>query len=239
MNWKPLYRLGALAALTMLALIPVQTAVYFVTPPPSTVAGFFDLFTRSNALGLLSLDLIYMVDIVLAALLLMTVIVALRRTAVWALAVAQFLNVAAMTMYFASNPAFEMLSLSKRYAAATTDAHRAHFLAAGEAMLATYTGTAYNVSYVLAACAGLIVAAVMLRSDRFSKTAAWLGVVMNVLGLVPPSVGIVGLVASLLFLVPFLMWLVFVAKRLFELAREQPAARPLQGAEACAPSAAS
>jgi hypothetical protein len=42
-----------------------------------------------------------------------------------------------------------MLSLSEEYAAATTDAERDLYLAAGQAMLATFEGTAFQVSYVL------------------------------------------------------------------------------------------
>jgi hypothetical protein len=60
--------------------------------------------------------------------------------------------------------AFEMLTLSNQYATATMDVERSIFLAAGEAMLATWQGTAFDVSYVLSAIAILIVSAVMLRS---------------------------------------------------------------------------
>lgn len=42
-----------------------------------------------------------------------------------------------------------MLYLSNQYAAATTEAQRDLFLAAGEAALAAYRGTAFDVYYVL------------------------------------------------------------------------------------------
>ncbi len=45
-----------------------------------------------------------------------------------------------------ARPPFEVLYLSQGYAAAATDARRGMFLAAGEAMLATFIGTAFHLS---------------------------------------------------------------------------------------------
>ena len=69
-----------------------------------------------------------------------------------------------------------MLSLSARYAAATADAQRERLLAAGEAMLATYTGTAFVVYYVLNGAALLLLAVVdaaqrrLRQGDRVRRT---------------------------------------------------------------------
>ena len=66
-----------------------------------------------------------------------------------------------------------MLSLSDQYAAATTDAQRSMYLAAGQAMLATFEGTAFQVSYVLASVAGIVIGAVMLQERYLSRVAAY------------------------------------------------------------------
>ena len=60
--------------------------------------------------------------------------VPLRRASESAIVLAAALGSIAIAVYFASNPAVEMLALSESYAAATTDAQRAAFLAAGEAI---------------------------------------------------------------------------------------------------------
>jgi len=86
--------------------------------------------------------------------------------------IALILGLVATAVYFASNTAFEMLSLSNQYAAATTDAQRSIVMAAGQAMLAIYQGTAFDVSYVLSAVALLIISVIMLRSNVFSKVTA-------------------------------------------------------------------
>src|SRR6185503_20260099 len=88
--------------------------------------------------------------------------------------------------------AFEMFSLSSQYAAATTDAQRSLFVASGQAMLAIYQGTAFDVSYVLLAIAPLIISAVMLRSNSFGKVTASVGIVANILagGFFVPTIGV-------------------------------------------------
>jgi hypothetical protein len=74
--------------------------------------------------------------------------VALRRISESFMAVATALYFVAIAVYFVSNTVFETLSLSDKYAAATTDAQRAVYLAVGQAMLATFEGTAFHVRYV-------------------------------------------------------------------------------------------
>ena len=74
------------------------------------------------------------------------------------------LSLIGIMAFIVARPAFEMLSLSDGFAAATTDAQRSAYMAAGEASLAVFHGTAFWVSYLLGSIAGLILAAVMLRT---------------------------------------------------------------------------
>ena len=107
-----------------------------------------------------------------------------------------------------------MLSLSSQYATSTTDVERSLFLAAGQAMLVSWQGTAFDVSYILSALATLIVSAVMLRSHLFSKVTGYAGLSAGVLMLVPPTAGWIGVVLSLLSLLPLIVWLSLIARRL-------------------------
>jgi hypothetical protein len=215
-NWKPLYRVGGAAALIAAVLIPAQIIVFVAWPPPSTVTDWFTLFQDNWLLGLLSLDLLLIVDYVLLVPIVLALYVALRQASESFMAVATALYFVAIAAYFASNTAFEMLSLSNQHAAATTDAQRATYLAAGQAMLATFEGTAFQVSYVLASVAGIIIGAVMLRSDIFSRVSAYALIVGDVigLGLYVPKVGVLLSVIS----VPVLwIWYVLIARKLIQL----------------------
>jgi hypothetical protein len=101
-------------------------------------------------------------------------------------------------------------------------------------MLAAYKGTAYDVSYVVAGLAGLLLSIAMLKSTQFSRTTAILGITMGALALVPATAGTVGLVAALLYLVPFVAWLVLVARRLGAMGRTVEARLRVHGARVIA-----
>ncbi|MGA2240257.1 MAG: hypothetical protein ABSG74_13705 [Candidatus Bathyarchaeia archaeon] len=215
--WKSLYRVGGTAALIMAVFIPIQIIILVAWPLPSTVIGWFTLFQNNRLLGLLDMDLLLIVDQVLVALVLLALYIALRRASQSWMAIALMAGLLGIAAYFASAAAFEMLSLSDQYAAATTDAQRSLFLAAGQAMLATYQGTAFDVGYVLEGVALLIVAVVMLRSTFFSKRTAYVGILMGVMSLVPPTAGTIGLLFSLGSLAPLEIWDILIARRLFQL----------------------
>ena len=115
-----------------------------------------------------------------------------------------------------------MLSLSNQYAAATTEAQRAMSLAAGQATLAIWQGAAFDVGYVLEGLALLIIAVVMLRSNVFSKVTAYVGILLGVMSLLPPTAGTIGLFFALGSLVPLEIWDILVGRRLFRLGRGGP-----------------
>lgn len=217
--WKPLYRVGGMAALIMVVFIVIEIPILIVWPPPGTVIGYFTLFQNNRLLGLLNLDLLFMLSNALLVLLYLALYAALRRASPSFMTIALTLGLVGIAAYFASNTAFSMLSLSNQYAAATTDAQRPMFLAAGQAMLAIYQGTAFDVYYVLNAVATLIISVVMLRSTIFGKVTAYVGIVTGVLMVVPSTAGTIGLVLSLISLVPFAIWSVLIARRLFMLAQ--------------------
>lgn len=215
--WKDLYKVGGVVALISLSLIPIQIIILIVWPSPDTVAGFFAVFQDNWFLGLLNLDLLYMLSMALVVLIYLALYAALRRASQSLMAIALTLGLVGIAVYFASNTSFEMLSLSNQYAAATTDAQRSVLLAAGEAMLAIYKGTAFDVSYVLGAVVVLIVSVVMLRSNIFSKMTAYMGMLAGVLMLVPSTAGTIGLTLALACLVPTAIWLILIARRFFQL----------------------
>jgi hypothetical protein len=219
--WKPLYRVAGAAALLMVAFIPIQSIVFVVWPPPSTVIGWFTLFQHNGLLGLLDMDLLLIVDQVLMGLVLLALYAALRRASPSLMAIALTAGLVGIAAYIASSTAFNMLSLSSQYAVATTvattAAQRAMFEASGQATLAIWQGTAFDVSYVLEGVALLIIAVVMLRSNTFSKATASVGILMGGVMLVPPTVGTIGLLFSLGSLVPLEIWLILIARRLFQL----------------------
>lgn len=219
-RWKGLFLAGGAAAFSMLVLMIVQIAVFVIWPPPTTVTGYFSLFQKSWLLGLLSLDLLYIVDSVLLILIYLGVYFVIRKAGESSMLIGLVFGMVGIAAYFASNTAFEMLSLSNQYAAAATEAQRITFLTAGQVMLETYKGTAFDIYYVLNTIVLFIFSPVMLRSRLFSNATAYLGLLAGILMVVPSSAGTLGLYFSLASLVPWALWLVLVGRRLLQLGRQ-------------------
>lgn len=216
--WQPLYRAAGVAALLSIAFTFLAVIVYIANPPPTTITAWFTLFQRNGLLGLMNLDLLMLVTYVLMGVIYVALYGALHRGHEPGMALAAVCGLVSIVTYIASNTGFNLLVLSGQYAAATTEEQRAAFRAAGQAMLAIWQGTAYDVSYVLGGVATLLVAAVMLRSHLFGRVTAYVGLVMGVLMLVPATVGTFGLYVSLISLVPTVIWLALLAWRFFQLA---------------------
>ncbi len=223
-RWGTLYRTGAVAALGLVAFTFCQMVVFIVWPPPSflptaaAVGDWFSMLQANRLIGLLNLDLVMLVDYPASLLVFLALCVALRRSHQSVATIAAALGLTGIVSYFAANPAFAMLSLSEQYAAAATDAQRTMLLAAGQTTLAIFAGSAFNISYELIAISGLILTLAMVRGSTFGKPTAWIGVAFYALTLVPASAGTLGLVFSLASLVPMVVFLILVARRLFQLA---------------------
>lgn len=201
-RWKDLCRIGGAAALISAVFIPIQVIVFILWPPPSTPIAWFTLFQNNRLVGLIDLDLLLVADNVLLVPIFLALYIALRRNSESIMATATALGVVGIVLFIASNPAFEMLSLSDQYAAATTDAQQSIFVTAGQAMLAEWQGTAFQVAYVLGSIAGIAIGAVMLRGSIFGKGTAYMGILANAVGLgyYVPTIGIYIAVFSVVFL---------------------------------------
>jgi len=218
-DYKVLYRIAGIAALIMALFIPIQAIIFFISPPPSTIIGWFDLFQKNAILGLLDMDLLLIVDQILMSFIFLALYILLRQVNKSLMTISFMLGLGGIVIYFSSTAVFEMLHLSRLYAGATTEAQKSILLSAGQAMYATWQGTAFNASYILGGIATLLLSIVMFRSSIFSKTTACMGIAMSVLMAIPPTVGLIGMIFAMVSLLPLTVWDILVAKRLFELSK--------------------
>jgi hypothetical protein len=223
-DWRWLYRIGGLAAALLVVVTVIHSSVYFVVGLPDDVVGWFRLFEENPLGGLFAFELLMVGYVALSIPVVLALYVALRRASPSLMAIYAGLSLIGIMAFIVARPAFEMLSLSDGFAAATTDAQRSAYLAAGEATFAVFHGTAFWVSYLLGSIGGLIVAAVMLRTTVFSKATAYLRIASSVLdfGLFVPTIGLAISLGSVLCLTVFN---VLVAVRLLQLGRAAPAER--------------
>lgn len=215
-SWKSLYKVGGAAALVHVLITVAQFVVFMVAPPPETVIGWFGLFQDNALLGLLASEFLLVIYVIVSIPVTLALYMALRRASPSWTAIFLALSLVGVVALITARPGFEMLSLSNQHAAATTDEQRSLLLAAGEATLAVFEGTAFQVSYVLGSISGLIIAAVMLRSAVFGKVTAYLRLMSGVLdfGIFVPVIGLYISMFSVIFL---LIFNILIARRLFQL----------------------
>jgi len=220
-GWSWLYKIGGAAALFSVAIIPLQLVIFIVWGQPETAVGWFGLFQGNKLAGLLAFEILFVANSVVGIATALALYVALRRVNESLMAIATVLALVETVAFIVARPALEMLYLSNQYAAATTDVQRTAILAAGEAMLATFHGTAFHVGINLFSLYYLVISLVMLQSNNFGRVTAYAGVVAAILnwGLYVP--GGIGLFLFTLSVIPFLaIWLILVARKLFQLGRE-------------------
>lgn len=122
-----------------------------------------------------------------------------------------------LAAYLASPRPVEMLNLAWTYSGADA-AERGALVATGDGMLATWKGTAFDVYYFFNLVTLLILALLMFRSSAFTRpTSSW-GVIAAVLMALPSNFGVVGVVFSLLSLIPWTVFAVLVGRQLLHLA---------------------
>lgn len=216
-SWCGLYKLGGATALVSLILIPITIAVYFIWPPPDTVVGHYLNIQESLLVGLLGMDLLYLLSNILLIPTWLALYVALRRTNESLMILAITLGLISIMALIASRPILEMVSLSDRYAAAMTEMEQGIYLAAGEVMMALYQGSAFSAHYILGTSGLLIISFVMLQSELFSKRTAHVGIAANVitLGYYVPAIGVYISIFSVFF---YFAWYLMIARQLRQLA---------------------
>jgi hypothetical protein len=227
-SWNGLCRIGGIAALLLL-IYSLATMVQMIVlggQPPSA-AQAFDLLQHHRLVGLLRLDLPTVAAMPLYYLLFLGLFAALRTSDFAKTLLSTSLAFIGVTLVLATPTALSMLPLSDKFAAATSDAARNQLLAAGEAIMAAdiWHSTGAILGGVLLQCGAVLISVVMLRGGVFSRTIAWLGIVMHgvdlahiVGGLVMPVSGVI-LMAIAGPLYP--IWFLLVGLRLLKLASSQ------------------
>ncbi|MDD4496079.1 MAG: DUF4386 family protein [Eubacteriales bacterium] len=212
LNFQPIYHLARVLTLVMLIIIPLQIIIYFIAPPPCTVQGFFELYQQNSFLGLLSLDFLYLINNTILVVIYLALFAALYREKPVTALLALIFGLIGIACYYPSNPAFEMLTLSNQYFQALPG-QQSTYLSAGEALMAGYTGTSFNAYYVLSTISLLLFAYALIKSKRFKKSVGVWGLISGFFMIIPSSAGILGMIFSLLSLIP---WVVFITMLMFQ-----------------------
>jgi hypothetical protein len=220
-RWKDLFRWGGISNVISIAAIILGVIAYVIwpyTPNAATTADVFAQAVKDPVGALMGLDLLYLAGNVFSIPLFLALYVALRKVNESYAVIAVVCGMLALVLLFAARPILEVMTLAGRYAAAATAEERSGLLAAGDSLLALFTGTAYYLSYFLGTLSLLIFAFLMLEGKIFSKAMAWVGIVTNAVafGMFLP---VIGLPLAFLSLAGLITWNIQLARRFFQLAR--------------------
>ncbi len=240
LGWNGLYRAGGIAALLAGVLfrrnIAAEIALFSQHGSPASAGDWFALLQDNRLLGLVSLNILDVVNYALLALMFLALLAVLRPANKSVMAIAAAFGFLGIAVYLASNTALSMLSLSNQYAAATSEAQQVHLLGAGEAMLAINRfasagapGSAGYVSLLLVAAAGLITSLVMLRSRAFNRATAYVGILAAALDLAycTAYLSLPGVEMLAVFFIPaagllLMVWHILIGWRLLRLGKAMP-----------------
>ena len=221
-DFRRLYRVTQVLAGLMLMLIAAQILIFVVAPPPTTVVGFFELFYQKPFLGLLSMDFLYLINNAIVAVVYLALATLLFRERPVSVLLGLTFGLIGVACYYPSNPAFEMLTLSNQYALALPQ-QQIVYLAAGESMLAGYTGTSFDAYYVFSTICLLLFAYAIFKSPKFKKSMGAWGLVSGIFMIIPSSAGTLGMVFSLLSLIPWVVFIVLLVLHFQKLTTEPKA----------------
>ena len=220
-RWRDLYKAAGVAAVVSEIVIILGLVTYFIWPytPGTESTESILLNLQSNTLGtLISLDLFLLIGNLFSILLFLALYVSLKQVSESYALIALAIGLIAVGFLIPARPLLELYSLSGQFVAATTEAAKSHYLAAGEALLASFDGIGWFLNTLLGGFSLLISSILMLRSNIYSKATAYVGIVSNVAvcSFFLPVVGI-----FLLFLsVPgYAIWYLFLARKFFHLSR--------------------
>ncbi len=219
-NWRKLYKAGGFAAFCIVFLIPLQIITFAVFPPPETAIDFFKLLRDNWILGLLSLDLLYYINNGLLILVYLGLFASLRKVDFTNMLIAIVIGFIGIAVYYVSSVGFEMLSVSNQYFSADSVESQQQLMAVGQGLLARYKGTAFDVYYVFNAITLLMISFTMFKSKDFKKSCATWGLIAGIFMIIPSTAGTIGLIFSLVSLIPWIVFSILTGRRLIQLYSE-------------------
>jgi hypothetical protein len=176
-TWKPLYRAGAIAALTAAILfrrnIGAEVSLFTgIEALPTNAADWFNLLKTNPFIGLSFLAVFDLANYFLVGIVFIALMAQLWPVNKSLVALALTSGLVGITINLSSNISLTMFSISQRYAAATSAVQKTDLLSAGQSVLAgndplaAMPSTGGLASLLLVALAGLLFSFVLLSSHR-------------------------------------------------------------------------
>jgi hypothetical protein len=223
-RWRGLYKIGGVSAIIIAFILIGEIVAYSMLPRLNTTIETFELFHSNCLAGLLTFDLLGILSYLLFIPMILSLYVALRQTNESIMIIGTVLFFIGITVFFATNTAFSMLSLSNQYAIAKTEEEKSILLAAGQTMITLFNVNAFLVSYVIVSASWIMIAYVMLQSNLFGQISSYAGILAGSAGIIAEvlentstallSVAIIFYFAAIVFL---FIWVILSGQRIYKM----------------------
>jgi len=227
-GWNRLCTIGGIAAMVLIVYsIITMLLLLIISGQPATIEECYNLLQNNRFIGLLRLDLLTVLIMPFYYLLFLGIWVALRKTHVAYTTLATLLAFIGITLFLATPSVFPLISLSDKYAVATTEEQRIQILAAGEAILASgmFSSTSAIIGGILLQAAAVLISIVMLWSKVFSNLTGYIGIVLYSLDLAHIVISFFLPVISVILMAIagplYLLWFPLVGFRLMRIGRSE------------------
>jgi len=216
---KSLYIIAFYATIVMLVIIPIQILVFSITKIPTITIEWLKLFNTNVLLGFFHSDFFILINNVLIVIIYLAFYDSLKDINKGIMQIGIVLGFIGIAAYISSNKTFELLKLSHEYFQTNDNNQKQILEAAGKASLIGWQGTAFDTYYVLNGIALFCISLVMLKSNNYKKATAIWGLIAAIFMVIPSTAGIVGLIFSLLSLIPWYIFSIMFCKVFYQKAK--------------------
>lgn len=202
-GWRQLYKIGVWAAYLSIAMMLISAAAFFIWPTfPDNI---LEIIIGSKFAGLISLDFLYLVGNFFAVPIYLVLFVTLFKTN-------KSLSVLALTFGFIgfmalinARPIMESLQIANQYQVAGSAVQKERILASFNALLEYYHGTSFTIHYAIGTLSLLLSSIVMLKSEIYSKSTAYIGIATCIFTF-SYYVPVIGTYLSLVSVIGYAIW---------------------------------
>jgi len=232
-TWKSLYIISGVSAwIFVLYSLITMIVLIVIGGMPETAAEGFSMLQEHRLVGILRLDTLTLLIMPLYYPIFLGMYIILKKSQPAMATLGALLAFAGVTLFLATPSAFSFITLSDRYAAAATPDQQELYLAAGEALLAAdmWHGSGAMIGGILMLIAALILSVVMLKSPKFSRATAIVGIITHALDLAHILLGIfipqLGVILMAIAGPLYLVWFPLLARDFFRSARADQSSHP-------------
>lgn len=214
-----LYKIGGISVLFTLIMLVLSVLAYAIWPYAAGSTPLKDIFilTQDNIFAAFTaLDLGYWLINIVYVFIYLTLYFSLRKENEVYSFIALVFGLIGVVSLISTRPVFEIFVLGDLYFSANTEAEKMQYLAAGEALIAQFHGSAWYISMFLTTASQLISSILMIKSNNYGKAIAYIGIVTCSIGLAfwIPKIGIIFLFLSMLISMVWLLLLFINFNRL-------------------------